>query len=130
MTIERIKYMNLIKTEYDGLICAEVESDCKVITDAQSAIDLLMSAKYELGTKNLLIAKRLVAEDFFVLSTGLAGEVLQKLINYGGRIAIYGDYSRYTSKPLKDFMFESNKGRDVFFAATRDEALDMLSKQA
>lgn len=122
--------MNLIKTEYDGLICAEVESDCKVITDAQSAIDLLMSAKYELGTKNLLIAKRLVAEDFFVLSTGLAGEVLQKLINYGGRIAIYGDYSRYTSKPLKDFMFESNKGRDVFFAATRDEALDMLSKQA
>ena len=122
--------MNLIKTEYDGLICAEVESDCKVITDAQSAIDLLMSAKYELGTKNLLIAKRLVAEDFFVLSTGLAGEVLQKLINYGGRIAIYGDYSRYTSKPLKDFMFESNKGGDVFFAATRDEALDMLSKQA
>lgn len=122
--------MNLIKTEYDGLICAEVESDCKVITDAQSAIDLLMSAKYELGTKNLLIAKRLVAEDFFILSTGLAGEVLQKLINYGGRIAIYGDYSRYTSKPLKDFIFESNKGRDVFFTATRDEALDMLSKQA
>ena len=122
--------MNLIKTEYDLLIFAEVESDCKVITDAQSAIDLLMSAKYELGTKNLLIAKRLVAEDFFVLSTGLAGEVLQKLINYGGRIAIYGDYSRYTSKPLKDFMFESNKGGDVFFAATRDEALDMLSKQA
>lgn len=130
MIIERIKYMNLIKTEYDGLICAEVESDCKVITDAQSAIDLLMSAKYELGTKNLLIAKRLVAEDFFVLSTGLAGEILQKLINYGGRIAIYGDYSRYTSKPLKDFIFESNKGRDVFFTATRDEALDMLSKQA
>lgn len=121
--------MNLIKTEYDGLICAEVESDCKVITDAQSAIDLLMSAKYELGTKNLLIAKRLVAEDFFILSTGLAGEILQKLINYGGRIAIYGDYSRYTSKPLKDFIFESNKGRDVFFTATRDEALDMLCKQ-
>lgn len=122
--------MNLIKTEYNGLVCAEVESDCKVITDAQSAIDLLMSAKYELGTKNLLIAKRLVAEEFFILSSGLAGEVLQKLINYGGRIAIYGDYSRYTSKPLKDFIFESNKGRDVFFTATRDEALALLSKQS
>lgn len=121
--------MNLIKTEYNGLICAEVESDGKVITDAQSAIDLLMSAKYELGTKNLLIAKRLVAEEFFILSSGLAGEILQKLINYGGRIAIYGDYSRYTSKPLKDFIFESNKGRDVFFTATRDEALALLSKQ-
>lgn len=121
--------MNLIKTEYNGLICAEVESDCKVITDAQSAIDLLMSAKYELGTKNILIAKRLVAEEFFILSSGLAGEILQKLINYGGRIAIYGDYSRYTSKPLKDFIFESNKGRDVFFPATRDEALALLCKQ-
>lgn len=121
--------MNLIKTEYNGLICAEVESDCKVITDAQPAIDLLMSAKYELGTKNLLIAKRLVAEEFFILSSGLAGEILQKLINYGGRIAIYGDYSRYTSKPLKDFIFESNKGRDAFFAATRDEALTLLCKQ-
>lgn len=129
MIIERKKHMNLIKTEYNGLICAEVESDGKVITDAQSAIDLLMSAKYELGTKNLLIAKRLVAEEFFILSSGLAGEVLQKLINYGGRIAIYGDYSRYTSKPLKDFIFESNKGRDVFFTATRDEALALLSKQ-
>lgn len=129
MIIERKKHMNLIKTEYNGLICAEVESDGKVITDAQSAIDLLMSAKYELGTKNLLIAKRLVAEEFFILSSGLAGEILQKLINYGGRIAIYGDYSRYTSKPLKDFIFESNKGRDVFFTATRDEALALLSKQ-
>lgn len=120
--------MNLIRTEYNGLVCAEAESDDRVITDAQSALDLLMSAKYELGTKNILISKRLVAEDFFILSTGLAGEVLQKLINYGGRIAIYGDYSRYTSKPLKDFIFESNKGRDVFFAATRDEALAMLAK--
>lgn len=120
--------MNLIRTEYNGLVCAEAESDDRVIIDAQSALDLLMSAKYELGTKNILISKRLVAEDFFILSTGLAGEVLQKLINYGGRIAIYGDYSRYTSKPLKDFIFESNKGRDVFFAATRDEALAMLAK--
>lgn len=121
--------MNLIKTERGALLCAEVESEGKVITDAQSAIDLLMSAKYELGTKNLLISKRLVTEDFFILSTGLAGEILQKLINYGGRIAIYGDYSRYTSKPLKDFIFESNKGRDVFFASTREEALDMLCRQ-
>ena len=68
--------------------------------------------------------------EFFILSSGLAGEVLQKLINYGGRIAIYGDYSRYTSKPLKDFIFESNKGRGVFFTATRDEALALLSKQS
>lgn len=44
-----------------------------------------------------------------------AGEALQKLINYRFKIAIFGDQSHYTGKPLKDFMRESNRGRDVFF---------------
>lgn len=44
-------------------------------------------------------------------------------IDYGGRIAIYGDYSYYTSKPLKDSIYETNKGKDVFFVATQDEAM-------
>lgn len=120
--------MNLIQIENNGVFCAVVESDNAVITDAQSAIDLLMSAKYELGTKNIVISKKLIAEDFFVLSTGLAGEVLQKFINYGGRIAIFGDYSHYTSKPLKDFIYESNQGKDIFFVSTRDEAIEKLTK--
>ena len=65
-------------------------------------------------------------EDFFILSTGLAGDILQKYVNYGGRIAIYGDFSHYTSKPLKDFIYESNRGKDVFFVKTEAEAIDML----
>ena len=120
--------MNLTGIEENGALCVLVESDELVITDAQSAIDLLMSAQYDVGSKNIVIPKQLVAEDFFVLSTGLAGEVLQKYVNYGGRMAIYGDYSRYTSKPLKDFMYESNKGRDFFFVSTRDEAVTALAK--
>ncbi len=121
--------MNFKKTEKNNIICAVVESDDVVITDAQSALDLLMSAKYDVGTKNIVIDKKLVTEDFFILSRGLAGEILQKYVNYGGRIAIYGDYSHYTSKPLKDFIYESNKGKDVFFVATEDKAVDILTKQ-
>lgn len=120
--------MNLTDIEENGVHCVLVESDEPVITDAQSAIDLLMSAQYDGGSKDIVIPKQLIAEDFFVLSTGLAGEVLQKYVNYGGRMAIYGDYSRYTSKPLKDFMYESNKGRDFFFVSTRDEAVAALAK--
>lgn len=120
--------MNLTGIEENGVLCVLVESDEPVITDAQSAIDLLMSAQYDGGSKDIVIPKQLIAEDFFVLSTGLAGEVLQKYVNYGGRMAIYGDYSRYTSKPLKDFMYESNKGRDFFFVSTRDEAVAALAK--
>lgn len=120
--------MNLTDIEENGMLCVLVEGDEPVITDAQSAIDLLMSAQYDVGSKDIVIPKQLIAEDFFVLSTGLAGEVLQKYVNYGGRMAIYGDYSRYTSKPLKDFMYESNKGRDFFFVSTRDEAVAALAK--
>lgn len=118
--------MTIEKVEKNNVICALVKSDEMVIADTQSALDILMSAKYEIGTKNIVIDKTLITEDFFILSTGLAGEILQKYINYGGRIAIYGDFSHYTSKPLKDFIYESNKGKDVFFVATQVEAIDML----
>ncbi len=103
-----------------------VTSDTKVITDVGSALDLLMSAKFEAGTKNIILDKTYITEDFFVLSSGLAGEILQKYANYGGKLAIYGDFSRYTSKPLKDFIYESNKGKDVFFVATRDDAIGRM----
>ena len=120
--------MKIETVKQNNVICAVICSDEKVITDAQSALDVLMSAKYEAGTKNIVISKKLVADDFFILSTGLAGEILQKYINYGGRIAIFGDYSHYTSKPLKDFIYESNRGKDVFFVETEAEAITMLTR--
>lgn len=120
--------MELKKIERNGVACAVVQGEGVVMTDPQSALDVLMTAKYELGTKNIVIDKVLIAEEFFILSSGLAGEILQKYVNYGARIAIYGDFSRYTSKPLKDFIYESNQGRDVFFAATEEEAISMLAR--
>ena len=120
--------MEFEKIDYNNKTVAIVSSDNKVITDVDSALDLLMSANYEAGTKHIVVDKKLITEDFFILSSGLAGEVLQKYINYGGKIAIYGDFSHYTSKPLKDFIFESNKGKDVFFVATKEEAVQKLTE--
>lgn len=120
--------MKIQKAEKNQVICAVIQSSEKVITDVQSALDMLMTVKYEVGTKNIVIDKKLIADDFFILSSGLAGEVLQKIINYGGRIAIYGDFSGYTSKPLKDFIYESNQGHDVFFAPTEEEAIFMMTR--
>ena len=50
---------------------------------------------------------------------------MQKFINYR-KIAIVGDFSEYTSKPLKDFIFESNKGNSIFFVPTLEEAVRKL----
>lgn len=92
-----------------------------------SALDVIQ-AQYEAGSKRIVIAKKRLHPDFFLRSTGLAGEVLQKYVNYAGKIAIYGDFFRCTSKPLHDFILESNQGRDVFFVPTLQEAIDRLKR--
>lgn len=106
---------------------ANVIAEEKIITDAQSAIDLMMTVKYKTGIKNIAISKNLITDKFFILSNGIAGEILQKFINYGFKIAIYGDYSKYTSKPLKDFIYESNNGKDVFFTDNLENAIRKLT---
>lgn len=120
MKIERLKN--------NGIDIAVVSSDETVIVDTQSALDLAMSVKYETGAERIVLDKHAVCGDFFVLSTGMAGEILQKFINYRVKMAVYGDYSHYTSKPLKDFIYESNCGRDFFFVSTKEEAIQRLTE--
>ena len=107
---------------------ALVNSNETIIKDVQSAIDFIMTIKYETNCNKIALNKSAVVEDFFILSKGLAGEILQKFINYKAKFAIYGDYSKYTSKPLKDFIYESNNGKDIFFVENENEAIEMLSK--
>jgi hypothetical protein len=55
--------------------------------------------------------------DFLRLGTGVAGAVLQKLVNYRFQIAVLGDVSTAVagSEPLGDFVRESNRGTTVWF---------------
>lgn len=107
---------------------AYVQNDGLVITDIQSALDLMATVNYDSGCSRVILDKASVTEDFFKLSTCLAGEILQKFINYNVKLAIIGDFSGYTSKPLKDFIYESNNGKDFYFVSTIDEAVDRLSR--
>lgn len=76
-----------------------------------------ISAGWDARADRLVIPVSRLAPDFFKLSTGLAGAVLQKCTNYSFRVAIVGDISAYTEKsaPLRDFVYESNKRGDVRF---------------
>ena len=113
--------------ERDGMRIAVISGGAAQIRDASSALDLAMSIRYETGISRLAIDKEALCGDFFVLSTGVAGDILQKLMNYRFKAAIYGDYSRYTSKPLRDFIRESNRGKDFFFVSAREEAVQRLA---
>ena len=50
--------MNIERIEKNSVICAVVRSEEIVITNSQSALDPLMTAKYEAGTKNIIIDKK------------------------------------------------------------------------
>lgn len=105
---------------------AVVQNDSLIITDLQSALDFAMTIRYDTGASNLVIPKECVTKDFFALSTKLAGEILQKYVNYGIKLAIIGDFSGYTSKALHDFIYESNKGKDFFFVPDVEEAIKKM----
>ena len=120
--------MNIEYLKDNEIEIAVVSGDEVVITDTQSALDLVMTVKYETKAARFVIDKNMICEDFFVLSTGMAGEILQKFMNYQVKMAVYGDYSHYTSKPLKDFIYESNHGKDFFFVSTKEEAIQKLTE--
>lgn len=117
--------INIVK-ENDIDIAVVNRSEILII-DVQSALDFIMTVQYETGCNRIILNKSAICEDFFDLSTRIAGEILQKFVNYNVKIAIVGDFSVYTSKSLKDFIYESNKGKDVFFLPDEKQAIEKLS---
>ena len=99
-----------------------------LITNGSSAMDLLATVHYETDCSAIVLFKKQLDESFFRLSTGLAGEVLQKFVNYQMKLGIVGDYSGYTSKPLQDFIRESNEGRQICFQPDEAAALTWLER--
>ena len=119
--------MNTKKIETTAGYVVFAHSETPVIYDGQSALEFAVNIGYGYECRNIAVNKEALAEDFFILSTGVAGEVVQKFVNYRCTLAIYGEYARYTSKPLRDFMYESNKGAHVFFVETKSEAIEKLA---
>jgi GTPase SAR1 family protein len=98
----------------------------KRIANAQEILDLMATAQYMGSSGSMVVFKESLGEDFFDLKTRFAGEVLQKFSNYRVQLAIVGDFNMYTSKALRDFIYECNKGNLVFFKNSLDEALNAL----
>jgi hypothetical protein len=100
------------------LVCA---TDGPVIAVPQDAMDLIATT-FGQATTLALPAGRL-DERFFTLRTGLAGEVMQKFVNYRVRLVVVGDISAHTeaSDALRDLVRESNRGDHTWFVADLDE---------
>ncbi|MBG9796631.1 DUF4180 domain-containing protein [Brevibacillus laterosporus] len=105
---------------------AIISSDSIIINNVNDALDVMANVRYNNGCEKMLVRKEHLTEDFFNLRTGFAGEVLQKYTNYKMKIAIVGEFESYNSKSLNDFIYECNKGKQVFFKPTEEEALEAL----
>ncbi len=106
-----------------------IEDESILISDEQSVLDVFMTIAYETGENRFIISKKNLIEDFFNLGNKIAGGILQKLINYRMKLAIIGDFSNYNSTALKDFIYECNSGKDIFFVETERKALSLLSER-
>jgi len=120
--------MKITSIKENNVEIAVVSSSEVLITDVQSALDFMATVSYETGCDRIVLNKSALCDDFFNLKTKLAGDILQKYVNYHVKIAIIGDYSVYTSKSLKDFIYESNKGNSIFFLANEKDGIEKLSK--
>jgi hypothetical protein len=100
------------------LVCAD---DGPPVATVQDALDLI-GATYSCADVVALPARRL-DERFFTLSTGLAGEIMQKFVNYQVKLAIVGDISAHlaASSALRALVLESNRGRHIWFVTDLDD---------
>lgn len=102
-------------------------SEVTVINKIEDGLNLLGNLYYQ-GFDMIVIYEKNITSDFFNLKNGIAGEILQKFSSYRIRLAIVGDFSKYTSKSLNDFIFETNKGRHINFVSTYSDAIKVFSK--
>ena len=106
----------------DNRKIAEIISDDIVLQTVEDAVDLIGNMSYQ-GFDKLIIHEENMISDFFELKNKIAGNILQKFSQYSMPLAIIGDFEKYESKSLNDFIFESNKGNQINFVTTVEDGL-------
>ena len=96
-------------------------ADGPLLDGDRAAADLLGSAFGRADVVAVPVAR--VAPAFFTLRSGVAGEVVQKFVNYRMHLVVVGDIDGYlaASTALRDFVREANRGRQTWFVADAAE---------
>jgi hypothetical protein len=99
-----------------------LEAQGPPVGSSQDAVDIIGRAWGGRATLIAIPAGRF-EPGFFTLSTGLAGEFIQKFVNYRLSVAIIGDIAQHlqASSALRAFVHESNGGRQVWFLNDLDQ---------
>ncbi|WP_405009034.1 DUF4180 domain-containing protein [Kitasatospora sp. NBC_01539] len=108
--------------ELHGVPVLVCDADGAPIATEQDALDHLVGVAFGRAEVVAVPTGRLDGR-FFDLSSGLAGQVVQKFATYRLHLVVVGDISRElaASSALPDLVRESNRGRHVWFVADLDE---------
>ena len=89
----------------------------------------LVGAALEAGARWVVLPAAGLPEGFLDLSTGVAGEIAQKLVNYRIGLAITGDIGPALARSgaLRDWVRECNRSRHVWFLADEAELAARLA---
>jgi hypothetical protein len=105
-----------------GVRILELATEGPQLRSDRDAVEVI-SAALSHEARFLLIPAQRLADDFFHLKTRLAGEMLHRFSIYRFRVAIAGDISRHleASDTFRDFVYEANRGSQVWFVADAGE---------
>jgi len=106
------------------ITAVEVISNEVIVRSEQDALDLMATV----SSDRIILHEHNFEKDFFDLSTRIAGEVLQKFTNYHVKLAIIGDFRKFPSKSLKDFIYESNKNGQYLFVDSIEEVIKIWGR--
>lgn len=118
-------------SEIRGWTVATCDPDGPTIISEADALDIIGSTGWQHADLVVIPAQRF-DDSFFTLSTGVAGDIIQKFVNYQLPLAIVGDISAHlaASSALRAFVTESNSGRHVWFLAEPGELNERLSQKS
>lgn len=119
--------MKIEKHLINNIKIAEVTAENIIIESVEDGSELIANVYYQ-DFDRMLLYEENITPLFFDLKNGIAGEILQKFSNFRVRLAIVGDFEKFESKSIKDFIFESNKNRQINFVNTLNDGLERLSK--
>jgi hypothetical protein len=101
-----------------------------LIRTQDDAMDLIATTFVPDGAETIVVPVERLDPDFFRLSSGIAGEVVQKFANYRRRLVILGDVSAHVdaSTAFRDWVREANRGGDTWFVADEEELQARLAQ--
>lgn len=107
-----------------------VPAEGPLLRTDRDAMDVI-GETYGHDVETVVVPVQRLDPDFFRLRTGVAGEILQKFVQYRKRLVLLGDITEHVaaSTALRDLVRESNRGRQTWFLADTAELDERLRSE-